>query len=362
MSNSFAGMRFLGCPINRAAALSVRKDAAAIKSIRDGPEAQFLIVSSKKVLVTSDRPVRLVWKSLTDVCNADLAAADLSVYLGPMVAGDKKCEVFAAQANASALSSSGTAWLSGRELMLTDASDADVAIAGLALGMFGWHETALYDGRTGERTIPIEGGMKRQVEGGSGKTYPRTDPVAIGLIVSPDGTRCFLGRSHKYPPGMYTCLSGFVDQCESVEEAFTREVMEEAGLTLKSVHLVASQPWPIGRAGSCELMVGCKAVAASDLFQVNKAEIEDARWFTKAEVRKMLAQSLNNPYKAEAGTLFVPPPFAIAHHLIKSFVSASDEVADSRRQFWTALGVAASLGLAAGVGIMQLRRANGSRL
>ena len=38
----------------------------------------------------------------------------------------------------------------------------------------------------------------------------------------------------RYPAGMYTCLSGFVDMCEPVEEAFKREAFEEAKRTDES--------------------------------------------------------------------------------------------------------------------------------
>jgi hypothetical protein len=39
------------------------------------------------------------------------------------------------------------------------------------------------------------------------------------LVESPDGSEALLGRSHKVPAAMRTCLSGFIDQCESIEEA-----------------------------------------------------------------------------------------------------------------------------------------------
>mmetsp|Transcript_30520 Transcript_30520/g.37454 ORF Transcript_30520/g.37454 Transcript_30520/m.37454 type:complete len:234 (+) Transcript_30520:232-933(+) len=197
---------------------------------------------------------------------------------------------------------------------MSKAADADVTVAGIALAMAEWHQSAKFEGRTGKATVSVESGAKRQVEPAGAKVYPRTDPVAIGLIVSPDHQRCLLGRSHRYPAGMYTCLSGFVDICEPVEEAFKREAFEEAGVRVHSVTLVASQPWPIGRAGSCELMLGCKAVAHSDHIQVNPKEIEDARWFTRAEVQQMLQQ------KHPQG-LFVPPRFAIANSLITDFAS-----------------------------------------
>merc|ERR1712178_630839 len=205
-----------------AAAQSLRKDTAAMERIRQGPNARFAVVNAKKVLVTSDKPLCLVWLTLEDLPEAARSAAQDSVYLGPMHSEHGPIwEVFAAAVTSDvAANMTSSVWATGRELMLSDAADADVAIAGLALGILGWHETALFDGRTGGATVSVEGGMKRQVVGGSGKLYPRTDPVAIGLILSPDGTKCLLGRSRNYPAGMYTCLSGFVDQCESVEEAF----------------------------------------------------------------------------------------------------------------------------------------------
>jgi NAD+ diphosphatase len=55
----------------------------------------------------------------------------------------------------------------------------------------------------------------------------------IMLVESPDGHRALLGRSAKSTPGMYTCLSGFIDPCEGIEEAVRREVMEEARVQVR---------------------------------------------------------------------------------------------------------------------------------
>ncbi|GFH23573.1 nudix hydrolase domain-containing protein [Haematococcus lacustris] len=122
------------------------------------------------------------------------------------------------------------------------------------------------------------------------------------LVESPDGQRALLGRSAKFTPGMYTCLSGFIDQCESIEE------------------IVGTQPWPIGRYGSSELMLGCVAKARSYEILVNPSEMEDVQWFERAELRA--AVELYQTADLQQASLeklgfFVPPPFAIAHHLIR---------------------------------------------
>jgi NAD+ diphosphatase len=104
--------------------------------------------------------------------------------------------------------------------------------------------------RCGAPTVPVEAGTRRRCTGSGGhKTYPRTDPVVIALVESPDGQRALLGRSARSTPGMYTCLSGFIDQCEGIEEAVRREVMEEARIAVSDVTILGTQPWPIGRYG-----------------------------------------------------------------------------------------------------------------
>jgi len=297
--------------LDRASALERRHQP----KLTESPNARFLVVHSRKIL-TAENCDRLQW--LTRQQLEDLAFHVDTIYLGPLVEplpGLPETDVFVVDLgflNETEVTPLG-ALRSGRELLMSKATDADVTVAGLALAMADWHQSAKFEGRTGKATVSVEAGAKRQVQGG-GKVYPRTDPVAIGLIVSPDEQRCLLGRSHRYPAGMYTCLSGFVDMCEPVEEAFKREAFEEAGVRIHSVTLLASQPWPIGRAGSCELMLACKAVAESDHIQVNPKEIEDARWFTRAEVRQMLQQQ-------HPQGLFVPPRFAIANKLITDFVS-----------------------------------------
>jgi len=134
---------------------------------------------------------------------------------------------------------------------------------------------------------------------------------------------------------MYTALSGFVEQGESLEEAVVREVQEEAGVGVSSIHVVGSQPWPAGRGGTCELMIGAVAKATSLELDVDTDEMEDVRWFTRAEVQAAVARSgsLGNPFKdpvlregevAEAAeALWVPGPYAIAHHLIKAWADGS---------------------------------------
>lgn len=314
--------RFVGRPIDRGATLALRRDPDAVRALREGPQARFLLVHSKRVLVTPAKA--LAWKTRADMLALAPDVEPETIYLGPLVDGAPiaSCEAFAVDLGPFVQDMEappGLMWQSGRDFMLSSASDADVSVAGLALALAGWHETARFEGSSGKPAESVEGGAKRQEVGGTRKIYPRTDPVAIGIISSPDGEKILLGRQTRYPKGMYTCLSGFVDQCESVEKAFRREAFEEAGVNLASIELLATQPWPIGRAGSCELMIGCRGVATTEDFMVNRDELEDARWFARQEVLAMLDGS-------HPDGLAAPGKYAIAHHLISSWARPSAEL------------------------------------
>ena len=137
--------------------------------------------------------------------------------------------------------------------------------------------------------------------------FPRTDPVVIMLSVN--GERCLLGRSYRFAPTMWSCLAGFVEPGESIEEAVRRETWEEAGVATGRVSYFRSQPWPF----PMSLMFGCFAEAITDDVVVDRTELEDARWFHKDEVAAMLMRQHD-------GGLTAPPPVAIAYHILRAWL------------------------------------------
>ena len=98
--------------------------------------------------------------------------------------------------------------------------------------------------------------------------------------------RVLLGRQKVWPAGRYSCIAGFVDVGETIEQAVAREVHEEAGVVVKRVAYCLSQPWP----NYSQLMIGCFSEAASDKIALNDNEHEDARWFTRAELERAIAK------------------------------------------------------------------------
>ncbi len=166
-----------------------------------------------------------------------------------------------------------------------------------------WHQRHGFCANCGTRTRMSQGGWKRDCASCKAEHFPRTDPVVIMLVTH--GDRCLMGRQKQFPPGMWSCLAGFVEIAETIEDAVRREILEESGIHCGEVTYYMTQPWPY----PSSLMIGCSAEALDDKITVDLTELEDARWFDRAEAMLLLKRT-------HPDGLTGPHPFAIAHHLL----------------------------------------------
>ncbi|HYX46007.1 MAG TPA: NAD(+) diphosphatase [Sphingomicrobium sp.] len=188
-----------------------------------------------------------------------------------------------------------------------DAADAPIFAAALSLGR--WHNRHRFCANCGHLSEIVRGGWSRRCSNCSAEHFPRVDPVAIMLVEHDD--KLLLGRQPHYPSGRYSALAGFVEVGESIEDAVAREVKEEAGIDIRNVRYVASQPWPF----PSSLMIGCTAEAIDHHLTIDTSELEDARWFTRDEVERGIA--------GDEGATFQPPPrTAIARTLLEEWLGA----------------------------------------
>ena len=169
-----------------------------------------------------------------------------------------------------------------------------------------WHSRNRFCAHCGGPTALSCAGFRRDCPACGTQHFPRTDPVVIMLVAS--GERCLLGRQPRFPKGTYSCLAGFLEPGETIEDAVRRETFEEAGVRVGAVRYLASQPWPF----PASIMIGCRGEALSEALAIDRAELEDARWFSRADVRLMLE-------RRHPDALVTPPPMAIAHGLIRSW-------------------------------------------
>eukprot|EP00002_Diphylleia_rotans_P003634 TRINITY_DN12516_c0_g1_i1.p1 TRINITY_DN12516_c0_g1~~TRINITY_DN12516_c0_g1_i1.p1 ORF type:complete len:331 (-),score=77.82 TRINITY_DN12516_c0_g1_i1:109-1101(-) len=198
-----------------------------------------------------------------------------------------------------------------RALSMRLKSTSDTAIIAHGRSIMDWHSNFKFCPKCGSALKSNEGGSKRVCTNAtcSAEHYPRINPVAIVLVIK--GDKCLLGRQPQFPAGLYSCVAGFMETAESLEECVRREVKEETGVRVGRVRYHSSQPWPF----PSQLMLGCIAEAVDDHIEVDKDELEDAKWFSRDEVLLGLERS-----KEQRSTEFrVPPSIAIAHQLIKAW-------------------------------------------
>lgn len=181
--------------------------------------------------------------------------------------------------------------------------------AAQAVSLIRWNSDNRFCGRCGAVTEGQIGGYKRVCTACQHMIFPRTDPVVIMLVVDEARNLCLLGRGHHFPPGMYSCLAGFVEPGETIENAVRRETQEESSIATGRIRYHASQPWPMPHS----LMIGCYAEAKSHEIRIDDAELEDCRWFTPDETLAMLDRT-------DANGNTSPPKGAIAHRLMRDWV------------------------------------------
>jgi NAD+ diphosphatase len=192
--------------------------------------------------------------------------------------------------------------------LLSVLDDSHAPTFAAALSLANWHRRHVHCSVCGQSTEPNRGGWSRARGGCGAEHYPRVDPVVI-MLAEHDG-RLLLGRQPHYPPGRYSALAGFVEPGESIEAAVARELKEEAGISVRDVRYLASQPWPFPNS----LMIGAHAEALDDSLVIDTNELDDARWFSRDEVVSALAHQDGASFQA-------PPRSAIARTLLELWVN-----------------------------------------
>lgn len=187
------------------------------------------------------------------------------------------------------------------------------ALLAYARALVWWQDHARFCSQCGEALASSYAGHVRCCENDH-VHFPRTDPAVIMLVTRQptDGgpERVLLGRNAAWPQGTYSTLAGFVEPGESLEQAVSREVLEEANILTDNVRYITSQPWPFPRS----IMLGFEARAISTDIRCEPKELEDARWFTREDLH-----SFGDWGDASDG-FKLPRPDSIARFLINRWI------------------------------------------
>jgi NAD+ diphosphatase len=171
-------------------------------------------------------------------------------------------------------------------------------VAGRAVQLVDWARTSRYCGACGEETEDVAGERARKCPSCSLLLFPRLAPAVITLVERDEDGRALLARGAQFPLPMYSCLAGFVEPGETLEQAVVREVREEVGIEVGDVRYWGSQPWPFPHS----LMIGFSARWVSGDLVLDEREIADAGWYAADELP------------------MVPPGMSIARRIIDDWV------------------------------------------
>jgi NAD+ diphosphatase len=184
----------------------------------------------------------------------------------------------------------------------------EAGLLAYARAMVLWRRRHRHCGTCGAPTIVTSAGhvMKCSSAACAEEHFPRLDPAIIVLVT--DGERALLGRQAAWPPGRYSTIAGFVEPGESLEDAVLREVLEETGVTVFDARYHSSQPWPF----PSSLMIGFTATAAHGAVAKADEELEDVRWFSRADIA--------------AGGVGLPPPQSVSFRLIEDWYDSAGTI------------------------------------
>lgn len=179
-------------------------------------------------------------------------------------------------------------------------SEREWTVAGRAVQLVQWRRTHRFCGRCGTETTDSESPDERAMRCPACGllSFPRLAPAVITLVTREDGS-ALLARNANWPMPMFSCLAGFVEPGETLEQAVAREVREEVGVEVGRVTYRGSQPWPFPHS----LMIGFRAEHAGGDIAVDGVEIAEAQWFTTDDLPQ------------------IPPRLSIARTLIDDWIA-----------------------------------------
>ena len=278
----------------------MRADPAWFAAALADPESRVLAVWNSRNLVTEGDAPQAAFLELAQLPAANRDGSEL-ILLGRF--GARSVFAFEFEGAEAPLPPAGTRFEDLRMVAaLLPAEEA--GLLSYARAMIFWRHQHRFCGTCGAKTVATRGGHVRVCTNPTCRheSFPRIDPAIIVLIS--DGERALLGRQAAWPAGRYSTIAGFVEPGESLEDAVAREVFEETGVEVDVIEYHSSQPWPF----PSSLMLGFTAHAATTEIHLRDQELEDARWFTRAELA--------------SGHPKIPPNVSISFRLIESWFDA----------------------------------------
>jgi len=266
------------------------------------PSSRALVISGTRIRPVDGKVEWIPTADAPDGMRVLLGEQDdvtwFAVIVDPALASEEKSEWFGLRAAFSHLQEGG-------------GSEAPLLFH--AVGLAEWHYATRFCPRCGGELEVLKAGHEKACTSCGKPQFPRTDPAVIMVVAAgepgSEDEQCLLGRQSAWPEGRYSTLAGFCEPGETLEDAVRREVAEETDIRVGEVEYFGNQPWPL----PASLMLGFIARAETTEVEVDGEEIEDARWFTRAQMKE----------EAEAGALVLPGGVSISRSLVEHWYGGS---------------------------------------
>ncbi|HZN17667.1 MAG TPA: NAD(+) diphosphatase [Micromonosporaceae bacterium] len=180
------------------------------------------------------------------------------------------------------------------------------ALAGRALQVVTWRRTHRFCGACKAELADVAGEHARRCPACELFVPMQLSPAVL-VLVRRGADEVLLVRHAYGPKELWALVAGFVESGESLEQAVSREVAEEVGLTVTGATYFGSQPWALSGPGV--LLVGFTAVCADSAAEpvADGRELVEAAWFRVGDLPEPL-----------------PPAYSMSRWMI-------DAAADGRR-------------------------------
>lgn len=281
-------------PLDRLDAL--RSNQKKIEALKDKFESKYILYDSKGLLVDKELNCFFDKKTVSNYIKEEnsvlLGKDQTSLYFCLHIKEDTKYESVNLRDYAS------------KNII----PEEELGILAQAISVQNWHISHQFCSSCGEKSVMTHSGWRRDCPACKKEHFPRTDPVVIMLVTH--GEYCLLGRGVHFLPNRFSCLAGYMESGESIEEASRRELFEEAGIIGEEVKYISSQPWPF----PMTLMIGVHVKVKSKELKIDTSEIAEAKWVHKDDIKKILSGD-------ESYGISTPKFIAIARNLLEWWVS-----------------------------------------
>ena len=162
--------------------------------------------------------------------------------------------------------------------------------------MLHWEEHTRFCPRCGAACL-LDSPLSKRCPDCGELLFPHISLAVLALVYREDSV--LLVHAHNFTRPHHSCIAGYVEPGETLEQCVQREVLEETNLQVDNVRYFASQPWPFPSL----LMTAHSARYVSGDIILQQSELSSGAFFTRDSLPAL------------------PPRFTLSRQLIDAWIN-----------------------------------------